>query len=203
MYDAIVGRSVYHRVFWGSSAASYARFGRAALEAAGHGHFAEVGCGSLLFTAQMYREVRSSSVILVDRSLHMLRRALGRLGPAEDGPPLEVIALHADASALPIRRGMFSTILNLNLLHVPCDRAAIIAECCRTLTPGRGRLFVSSLVLSGRWSDAYLSVLHRAGELGTPLSLDALRATVAGQWAVVESIAVEGNMCFMVVRHAG
>jgi ubiquinone/menaquinone biosynthesis C-methylase UbiE len=157
----------------------------------------------LLFTAPMYLATRSPSVTLVDRSLRMLRRGLERLGTAQDAPPAGVVLLHADAAALPVRPGSFSTILSLNVLHVPCDRTAIVTECARTLLPGRGRLFVSSLVRSGRWSDAYLSALHRARELGAPLTLDELRETVAGRWAVVESMTVEGNMCFLVVRHAG
>ena len=68
-YDAVVGRSLYHRIFWGTSAAAYSRFGRKALDAAGGGHFTEIGCGSLLFTAAMYRDARSTSAVLVDRSL--------------------------------------------------------------------------------------------------------------------------------------
>jgi hypothetical protein len=62
---------------------------------------------------------------------------------------------------------------------------------------------VTSLVRVGRWSDGWLAFLHRAGELGPPLTLDQLRETVAGRWAVIESMRMEGNMCFMVLRHAG
>lgn len=109
VYDAIVGRSIYHRAFWGTSAQAYARFGRAALEAADDGHFAEVGCGSLLFTAPMYVEAHGLSVTLVDRSLQMLRRGLKRLGSAQDAPPEGIAMLHADAAALPVRPGIFST----------------------------------------------------------------------------------------------
>ena len=202
-YDAIVGRAIYHRVFWGTSADSFARFGRTALDAAKDGHFAEVGCGSLLFTAPMYREDHARPVALVDRSHGMLRRGLKRLGSTRSAAPRGITLLHADASALPLRTGAFSAILSLNLLHVPCDRTAIVAECARSLLPGRGRLFVSSLVRSGRWSDAWLATLHRAGELGSPFTLDELGETVAGRWAVIESKTVEGNMCFMVLRHAG
>lgn len=201
-YDAVVGRSLYHRIFWGTSAAAYARFGRLALEAGHTGHFAEVGCGSLLFTASLYRSTPGRSVVVVDRSLRMLRRGLRRLGSVRHAPPDGVTLLHADAASLPMRDGVFSAVLSLNLLHVPCDRAAIVAECARTLVPD-GRLFVSSLVRSGRWSDAWLATLHRTGELGPPLTPGELRETVAGRWAVVESMAVEGNMCFLVVRHAG
>ena len=202
-YDAIVGRPAYHRVFWGTSPRSFARFGRAALEVAGAGPFTEVGCGSLLFTAPMYRHAVARSVALVDRSTGMLRRGRKRLGPSPGVLPPRIGMVQADGAMLPLRRGTFEAILSLNLLHVPCDRTAIVAEWARCLLPGRGRLFVTSLVRSGRWSDAWLSLLHRAGELGTPLTLDQLRETVAGQWAVIESERLEGNMCFLVVRHAG
>jgi SAM-dependent methyltransferase len=200
-YDAVVGRSLYHRIFWGTSAAAYSRFGRKALDAAGGGHFTEIGCGSLLFTASMYRDARSTSAVLVDRSLAMLCRGLARLGPDASRAP-GVTALHADAAKMPIRPGAFSAILSLNLLHVPCDRAGITAEWARLLLPGYGRLFVSSLVRSGRWSDAYMSLLQRAGELSAPLPPDELIEAVAGQWGIVESAAIEGSMCFLVVRHA-
>ena len=203
VYDAVVGRSMYHRIFWGTSAPAYTRFGRAALAAAGEGLFAEVGSGSLLFTAQMYRDTPGISTILVDRSIEMLYRALRRIGSDATQRPDGVVALHADATALPLRPAIFSAILSLNLLHVPCDRAGLAAEWARTLLPGRGRLFVSSLVRVGRWSDAYMSALQRVGELGPPLTLDEFRETVAGRWGVVESTTIEGNMCFLVVRHAG
>jgi SAM-dependent methyltransferase len=203
VYDAIVGRSLYHRTFWGTSTDAYARFGRAALEAARDGHFAEVGCGSLLFTAPMYLAAHAPSIVLVDRSLRMLCRGLGRLASARHALPERIIVLQADAAALPVRTGTLSAILSLNVLHVPCERRAIISECARTLVPGRGRFFVSALVRSGRWSDAWLALLHRAGELAAPVTVDELREMVAGRWAVVESMAVEGNMCFLVVRHAG
>lgn len=45
--------------------------------------------------------------------------------------------------------------------------------------------------------------LTRAGEFGDPLTLAELRETVASRWGVVKSARVEGNMCFLVVRHAG
>jgi hypothetical protein len=49
----------------------------------------------------------------------------------------------------------------------------------------------------------WLSLLHRAGELGPPFTVEELRDMIAGGWAVVESMTVEGNMCFIVARHAG
>ena len=202
VYDAIVGRSIYHRVFWGTSAPAYARFAGAARDNAGSGAFAEIGCGSLLFTASMYRRP-SGPTVLADRSLAMLRRGLARLAPFQDSPPAGITMLHADAGTLPVPSGVFSTILSLNLLHVPCDRLRITAEWARTLVPGRGRVYVSALVRSGRWSDGWLKLLHDAGELGPPFTVDELRQTVASQWAVIESMNVEGNMCFIVARHGG
>src|SRR5262245_47891589 len=84
-YEAVVRWPSYHRIFWGSSLEGYAQFARKALEAAGTNHFAEVGCGSLLFTGSIYRNLRTSSVVLVDRSLQMLRRAITRLESTTHG----------------------------------------------------------------------------------------------------------------------
>jgi SAM-dependent methyltransferase len=139
----------------------------------------------------------------IDRSIQMLRRAVKRLADDRNELPNGVVALHADGARLPVRSAVFSSILSLNLLHVACDRHALVAECRRTLVPGGGRLYVSSLVRSGRWSDGYLSFLHRVGEFGTPLTCEALSETVAGSWGRIESSRVEGNMAYLVVRHAG
>jgi SAM-dependent methyltransferase len=151
----------------------------------------------------MYARARAQTTILSDRSLQMLRRAVKRL--TDDGRtfPSGVVVLHADGAKLPVRPGLFSSILSLNLLHVQCDRRALVAEFRRTLVPGSGRLFVSSLIRSGRWSDKYMSLLHRTGELGIPLTCDELGETVAAGWGRIESSRVEGNMSYLVVRHAG
>jgi ubiquinone/menaquinone biosynthesis C-methylase UbiE len=203
MYEAIVRWPSYHRIAWGTSIPAYAQFSRAALDAAGTEHFAEVGCGSLLFTAPMYQHARTASILLVDRSVEMLRRALERLSPENRTLPTGVMVLHADGTTLPVRSRVFSSVLSLNLFHVPCDRKALVAEFRRILIPGRGQLFLSSLVRSGRWSDAYLGFLHAMGEFGTPLTAEEVGETVADGWGVIESVRVEGNMSYVIVRHAG
>jgi SAM-dependent methyltransferase len=200
LYDAIVGRRLYHRLVWGMSAARYAEFGRQARMAAGDAPFAEVGCGSLLFTAGLHREPRAGPVVLVDRSGGMLKRAVRRLASNRGA---NAVVLQADATALPLTSGVFSSVLLLNLLHVPCDRAAIVSECGRLLTPGRGRLFVTCLVRSGRWGDVAMDWFHHAGQLHVPLTADQAAAMVAGTWGAIESLGVEGNMAFLVARHAG
>jgi SAM-dependent methyltransferase len=97
----------------------------------------------------MYGDPSSATAILSDRSLVMLQRALKRL-PRDSGPASGRLgALHADATALPLVSHAFSSILLLNLLHVPCDRAGIVTECGRLLIPDRGRLFATCLVRSG------------------------------------------------------
>lgn len=203
LYDAIVGWPPYHRVVWGTSAARYTEFARSALAAAGNSSFAEIGCGSLLFTAAMYHEQRFARIIVTDRSLGMLRRASTRLASASNPLPGQLVVLHADAADLPLASHAFSSVLMLNLLHVPCDRAAIVAECARLLTPGRGRMFATCLVRSGRWSDAVMFLFHHIGELGTPLAPDEALELMAGGWGRVESCRVEGNMAFVVVEHGG
>lgn len=202
LYDAVVGRPLYHRVVWGASAAGYAAFGREALATAGAGRFAEIGCGSLVFTAGLYRSGSAGPVALTDRSIGMLKRAVRRLaGRGNRGYTCGL--LRADGAALPLASGAFASLLLLNLLHVPCDRAGIVAECGRLLAPGRGRLFATCLVRSGRWGDMAIELLHRTGELGTSITLDQATAMVAGTWGTIESVRLEGNMAFVVARHAG
>ena len=202
MYDAIVGRSLYQRVFWGTSAAAYGRFAGLALEDAGGGRFAEVGCGSLLFTHRLHRERGDPSTVLVDRSLSMLQRAARRLRLDATSAARLPALLHADAARAPLRAGVLRSILCLNLLHVPCDAIAIAREFGRLLEPGRGRLFVSCLVRTGRWADAYMRILVRAGELRKPWTVAELERAVAADWGTIESARVAGSMCFMVIRHA-
>jgi hypothetical protein len=102
LYDAVVGRSIYQRIFWGTSVAAHTRFARAALEAAGGGCFAEAGCGSLLFTSSIYREFRGTFALLVDRSARMLRRAMKRLSSDAGRVPEGVEFLQSDIARLPV-----------------------------------------------------------------------------------------------------
>lgn len=203
LYDAIVGRSLYNRVLWGTSPRSFARFGRAAIDAAHGQWFAEAGCGSLLFTHGLHGESSGPPSLLMDRSLGMLRSGLKRLRRGGRGPRRDVAFLQTDVATVPARSGVFRSILSLNLLHVPCDAARIARELGRLLMPGVGRLFVSCIVRSGRWSDACLRFLHRTGELAAPWTAESLVHAVPAGWGVVESTVVEGNLCFLVIRHAG
>jgi len=203
LYDAVVGRSLYHRMFWGTSARAFAHFARTAVDASSGGWFAEAGCGSLLFTHALYSEAGGPPAVLVDRSLRMLYRGLKQLRVGGREPRRNVALLHADVCALPVRSGVFSSILSLNLLHVPCEAVVIAQELGRILHPAHGRLFLSCLVRSGRWSDAYMTLLYRVGELAKPWTVEQLKRTVAAGWGAIESTRVDGNMCFMVIRHAG
>jgi SAM-dependent methyltransferase len=197
-YDAVLGRPLYHRAVWGCRMASFAAFARDAYDASGGDPFAEIGCGSLLFTAQMYREASNARAVLIDRSLPMLRRGMDRLGPAVSD---QLVGLQADAAGLPLRTGAFATLLSLNLLHVHCDRGAIIAQCGRLLAPG-GRLFVSSIAKTGRLGDASLRFYQRTGVMGPPLTADELTEAAAGTWGRVQTRRIEGSMVFLVVGRA-
>jgi len=202
LYDAVVGRSLYHRIFWGTSTGDYRRIAREAIDAARDGTFAEAACGSLLFTAHLHRDTAGPPTLLVDRSLRMLQRGMKRLRAGRAAPREDVVLLHGDVASLPIRPRTFTSILSLNLLHVRCDARAIVEELGRVLASGEGRLFLTCLVRSGRWSDAYLAALHRAGEFAAPWDLEALHHLATGSWAAIDSSTVKGNMCFLVLRHA-
>ncbi|MDQ4048315.1 MAG: class I SAM-dependent methyltransferase, partial [Actinomycetota bacterium] len=105
--------------------------------AAGHGPFLDAGCGTLVFTAAAYQASRP--LVLVDRSLGMLRRAAERL----EGAPAALV--QADVLDLPFAPGRFATVACHAMLHVLDDPWAELAALHRQVAPG-GRLFASMLV---------------------------------------------------------
>ncbi len=91
-YDHLVGNRLYNRLVWRASPASYAAFAAAAVSDS-DGTLLDVGCGTAVFTAASYRST-SRPLVLVDRSLGMLRRAAQRVSV----DPSRVALIQADCS---------------------------------------------------------------------------------------------------------
>src|SRR4051794_17000655 len=53
VYDRVIGNPLYNRVVWSCPTSEYAEFAREAL-AAGDGPFLDAGCGTLVFTGDVY-----------------------------------------------------------------------------------------------------------------------------------------------------
>lgn len=201
-YDRVVGSALYNRILWGSSPRTYAAFAHRAVCSAG-GPLLDAGCGSLVFTARAYATA-DRALVLMDQSVGMLQAARERLQSATDPVRDDIVLVQADLRDLPFRRGSFSTVLCMGMLHLFDDLRDVVPALARTVEPG-GQLFVTSLVAETRIGARYLSLLHRAGEVASPRTakqlLNELTASSANRFEPTE-VRTEGSMAFIVGRTA-
>jgi SAM-dependent methyltransferase len=162
-YDRLVGSAAYNRFVWRSSAAVYTAYAAAAVA---DGPLLDLGCGTALFTAEVYRDC-GRPVMVVDRSPGMLARAAERLGDAD---PERVALVQANLFDLPFRPGTFTTTVSYGLLHLFDDLAPLL----RVLDAQRtsdGTLRATSLVPETALAGSVLRLLHLAGETARPRRL--------------------------------
>jgi SAM-dependent methyltransferase len=196
-YDRVVGSALYNRLLWGSSPRTYSSFADRSVRA-GRGPYLDAGCGSLVFTAHAY--IRANRpVVLMDASVGMLQAARDRLRRTAGRVPGDVALVQGDIRDLPFRRGCFSTVLCMGMLHLFDDIAAF-ARALMNATEPAGQLFLTSLVAETRIGRSYLSLLHGAGEVAEPRTtarllkeLQPVTASLAGPM----SVETEGSMAFI------
>jgi len=193
-YDQVACSPVYNRVVWGYSTREYHSFSLDALRSSSDGWALDAGCGSLAFTAKAYAEYPDRPVVLLDRSLKLLRMAKARLEKRCGEIPTNVVLIHGDALQLPFRAQSFTTIISLNLLHVLADVEAALHELRRVLADG-GTISLTTLVENHRLADRYLHMWGRAGEL-VPRTADEIAAAFEKAELTAEFRA-KGNLVFI------
>ena len=196
-YDLVACSPAYNRVVWGYSTREYHSFSLAALRSSSAGWVLDAGCGSLAFTAKAYAEYSDRPVVLLDRSLRLLRMAKARLKKRCGEIPANLVLVHGDALRLPFNPRSFTTIISLNLLHVFEDIEAALRELKRVLADG-GTISLTTLVENDRLADRYLHMWGRAGEL-IPRTVDEVRTA----FETVELPAechTRGNLAFFQCR---
>ena len=195
VYDLIVSTRLYNLVMWGSSPLAYRTFARHALESSPNGRVLDAACGSMLFTAPVYRECQRE-IIAFDQSLAMLRRARKRLINSFGSVPEHVRLLQADVSDLPFRPASFHTVLCMNVLHHIENATALIPNLKMLLADG-GHLYLTSLVSNNRFiGDRYLNALYASGEVVRPRSNPELKEMLEESLSQAVSYRVNGNMAF-------
>jgi ubiquinone/menaquinone biosynthesis C-methylase UbiE len=178
---------------WGTTPDRYEAFARDA--AVGQGPLLDAGCGTMVATAAAHRRC-NRAVVGVDLSVPMLERARSRVQRA----PL-ISLVQGDVYRMPFVPGSFETVLSMGMLHLFDDAESYLDELRRMVSPG-GRVFVSSLVLSGRRiGDGYLHTLMRAGEVTMPRT-EGQVTNMLGRIGRVASVRREGNMLFLTVERA-
>jgi len=193
LYDAVVSNRLYNAVFWGVPPAAHRAFAARALASAPPGTALDCPCGSLLFTAPVHPPAEDRRLLLVDRSVGMLRRGRRRLHRGRTSP--RACLLQGDLFHLPLRPASLAAVMSFGGLHVLGDPGRVVSTLWDLVSPG-GRLFLSSLITGERPAgDWLLARLHRAGQVAEPFGRDALQAVlpagatvdVRGSWAFVSA----------------
>lgn len=195
-YDTVVGTRVYNAAVWGSSPAAYTRFAATALDSRIDGPMLDAGCGSLLFTASLYRVTRRP-IIAFDQSISMLRRARSRLLTDPGSVPENIVLLQADLEDLPFSPQQFSTVLFMNVLHHCSDLRTVVPELERMLSED-GNLLMTSLVSNKRLvGDVYLKMLYRSGKFARLRTAPELHENLRVLLKRRLRLRTEGNMAFI------
>lgn len=177
-YDLVVGNAVYNRIVWGNWPSNYANFCRQALASTPGGIVLDAGCGSLVFTADVYANADNELIVLLDRSLGMLRKARERLRKRCNGIPKNIVLIQGDIFDLPFHDAAFDTVASFGVLHMFEQKTALLAELER-VKKRLGQVFFSSLVGNNMLGKRYLQVLRKAGEVATQLSSQSLTSQLS------------------------
>jgi ubiquinone/menaquinone biosynthesis C-methylase UbiE len=200
-YDRLVASDWYSRVAWGVRPDVHTDFIARGFASEDEGRVLDVAAGSCVSSAAAYAET-SRPVVVLDRSLAMLRRGRARVIALRGEVPPRIAFLQADAGALPIRSGTFASVVCHGAFHVFASPETVAAECARVLRSG-GKLFASSLV-RGRWlGDRYLGLLHRAGEVTRPRTPGEFSRLVESAFGASGEVDAIGNFAYLTLRKQG
>lgn len=200
LYDRIVVTRLYNRLVWGNSPQDYTEFARQAVRSGEHSWLLDAGGGSLLFTADIYAECRARPILVLDQSLEMLTRAHARLIELAGSIPEHIVLLQADLSDLTgfIRSGV-GTVVCLNVLHHVEAAATLIHNLAGLLDRGERKMFVTSLIMTGRLADLYLRTLYFAGGFARPRTEKDIRTLFQEATAGEVTLRVQGSMAYVTV----
>jgi SAM-dependent methyltransferase len=196
-YDVLVGSATWHRLLWKTSPNAFRAFAERVYHSRADGAHAEVGCGSLLFTAQLYGGDRGRAVVLIDQSLQMLRIARRRLTKHFGRVPEHVVLVRADGRDLRLRGGWASTLIAMHVLHVVREREALLRTVRALMRAQGSTVGLTSIFLAGGRGDVFVRVFAALGELSPGLTRSELDALLAAQLGGDIHVDVEGSMAFV------
>jgi len=197
-YDTVVGSKLYNQLLWGTATSNYQGFARRALKNC-TGPLLDIGSGTAVFTAKTYARA-DQPIILVDRSLEMLKEASHRIQRSQVTGSMEDIALvQADLFDLPFQEECFSAILAMGMFHLFKNGPKFIDALLSPLKDG-GKLYFSSLVTDRFVGRQYLSLLHRSNVVAHPRTFKEVNRIVKEVAGNSEIKAWrEGNMAYFIL----
>jgi len=193
-YDALIGSAIYNKLIWGNRLADYRRFCEKALTSRPTGYVLDAGCGSLVFTAEVYAQQTDRPLVLLDRSLGMLRRAKSRLEALNGKMPDHITLVQGDILALPFKAGVFDTVQSFGMLHIFADTAAYI-QALQEVKSSEGTIFFNSLVGNTWFGKKYMKFLIKAGEVAISNTSNSLENKLSGMGFDFTSVTI-GNMVY-------
>ena len=196
-YDLVLCNRFYNRLMWGYSVTDYASLTHDVLRSSTNGWVLDAGCGSLAFTARTYVSYSERPVILLDRSIRMLRAAKARMIKLNGHVPANMTFFHGDILQLPFVPKSFHTIISLNVLHVLEDMKKMLLE-LKNAVVDEGTMSFTTLVTNNRCSDRYLNILGLSAEV-VPRNASQLAATF-NELDMPTDYHVRGNMMFIHYR---
>ena len=194
-YDAIAGNRFYNKLFWGNWPSSYQKFCEHGLKQSPEKPFLDVGCGSLVFTANAYAQSHNRRIVLLDRSLGMLKRARERVRKIHGSAPENISFIQGDVFDLPFVDNVFGSVMSHGLLHM-FDRKRDILNELERVKDSNGTISVTSLVSNIGVGRKYLSILEKSGQTAKNLSSDSLNKLLDARQLDYE-LCTQGNIAYI------
>jgi ubiquinone/menaquinone biosynthesis C-methylase UbiE len=194
-YDLVVCNRFYNRVVWGYSVKKYEAVVQKALESADSGWVLDAGCGSLAFSARSYRGYSQRPIILLDKSLTLLRIAKARMVQLNQQVPANMVFLQGDALQLPFKPHSIRTVISMNLLHVIPELNDVVKG-IKNILENNGTAVFTTLVKSKRsLANRYLNYMGSLGE-AVPRDISQLLA-VFQELNMPVKHEIAGNLAFI------
>ena len=194
-YDWVIGNRFYNRIIWGNWPSQYEAFCKQALASNHGGIVLDAGCGSLVFTAKTYANSKHP-IVLLDRSLGMLRRARNRLIQYAGIVPKNIILIQADILNMPFLQDSFLTIQSFGMLHLFENTKVILSDLIRVKADD-GCIFLSSLAANNNLGNWYLQFLKKQNEVALCQSSELLQQRLAESGVEFDAHTI-GNMAYFV-----
>ena len=196
-YDKLISNALYNRIMWGNSPKDYAGFVREVLANCKNGIIADIGCGTLSFTSEVYADFPRKDLFLCDVSMEMLKIGKKRLelGGIEDNDPSHIF-LRADAFNMPFKDSSVQTILSFGILHIFDHPSRLLSEFNRILKP-EGELHLTSLCTDRKFSGWYLKQLQKKGHVAKPMDSQQIGRLVEGSGFTITASHVKGGMMYI------
>ena len=194
-YDKLISSQLYNRLMWGNLPKDYAAFNRKAIEIHPGGTIADIACGTLSFSADVYAKICPENLVLCDLSYEMLRIGKERITRLTADDP-GFTFLRSDALNLPFADRSIQTLICIGFIHVLNEPELLLKELLRVLKPG-GSLYLTSLCTDRKFSARYLRLLHKKGHVSTPKHSSEVLQLVSGQGFKIVNSWVKGGMVYI------